>query len=1129
MNSSINFRFTFCSLAQISFLIYISVQNIYSQNIVITNNQIFKDTTITLTGNLIIKESGNLELNGITLQLNCQFDGQYKIEVEPGGELSILDNCIIRAVNPDFHYAFSVHGSSFTMKNSRLSDVGWGAKGEDVGTDQERYSGEKGLFVGTKSAFIDNNIFCNNYVGVILADTSIIFSNNQVHSNIVHGIYVKNGVECQVINNYVQHGEGDMGSAPIRINQGLNNIFTGNNIVSNIHTGIIETFDSNGNRFENNNISGYGVGFILMFLSSDNIIKDNEISVDEAGIMVWGWNNQVLNNTITNDKFQVSTGIYMVYSYNSLIENNILTNIAGPGILVRHSSNNKICHNQVSALPFSFNLGLEISGIFLYRKCRENVIEQNSISNFPRGVSLFYECDSNYFTKNNVSDIIYEGLILDKSNSNFIFNDNSFSGCGKTDFNNAENYLDYAGELPAENGAIHPPEIESTGWNNFNGHLLVDGQTVYFSNATVSNGDTLTLRNMTLITGRTDRTTNGVSQIEVNFGGTLILDNCKFIHDLYGNGFVFAAREGSTLIMKNCSFYECGQEWLSGGIQIYKTENFLIENNNFYGTIISLYETDGGIITGNKIYDSYTALCLINVKNVSITDNLIDGSAGHAIIGGISNISVINNTIKNIWGTGIHIFGTKTAIIDGNKIMNIQEPFAAIRSWGENIVAQNNEVSNSYMGFTEGGFKGSVKKNKVSDCIIGMSMEETTNVEENIVTNCINGIEGDTLKNNTVTNCGIGLGGSVLLSNLIDSCRIGILNRYYSGKIVLATNNLISNCDTGIVLEHHDNIFHHNDIVNNKLQAFNDGYGNYWDFEGYGNFWSNYAGPDENGDGIGDIPFIVPPGSSQDNFPLLSPNKIEFKPAFIEVTPQNMIPNSFMPGDTNIFITQFTLILNDNDSVETVNWSGLHLDRIGTGVDSDISLVKIWKDNNSDEELNCITDTVIGEGNFISGSTLIMFYKAETVTLNEQNYFITFDIPDEISATGNSLGISCPDSSRFICPYPVKVLQKNLPFQSELYKLSAISLNSNSFFISQNYPNPFSNKTEICYRIAYKCLVQLELFNSQGVRIKSLTNKKQEAGSYTVIIYNNELNPGIYFYKLNAGKFTQTKKMVLSE
>jgi parallel beta-helix repeat protein len=877
----------------ISTLLTVIPQSISAQDLIISSNHTLKDTTIILNGNLIVKSDGSLTLSKVDLKINSQYEGQYKIEVEPGGELSILDNCIIGAVNPDFHYAFSVHGSSFAMKNSRLSDVGWGAKGEDVGTDQERYSGEKGLFVGTKSAFIDSNIFYNNYVGVILADTSIIFSNNQVHSNIVHGIYVKNGIECQVFTNSVQHGESDMGSAPIRINQGHNNIFSSNNIVSNIHTGIIETFDSNGNRFENNNISGYGVGFILMFLSSDNIIKDNEISVDEAGIMVWGWNNQVLNNTITNEKFQVTTGIYMVYSYNSLIENNILTNIAGPGILLRHSSNNKICHNQVSALPFSFNLELEISGIFLYRKCRKNIIEQNSINNFPRGVSLFYECDSNYFTKNNISDIIYEGLILDKSNSNFIFSDNSFSDCGKTDFINAENYLDYAGELPTENDAIHPPEIKSTGWSNFNGHLLVEGQTVYFSNATVSDGDTLTLRNMTLITGRTGRTTNGVSQIELNFGGTLILNNCKFIHDLYGNGFVFAAREGSTLIMKDCSLYECGQEWLSGGIQIYKTGNFLIENNNFYGTIISLYETDGGIITGNKIYDSYSALGLISVKNVSITDNLFDGSAKHAISGGISNISIKNNTIQNIWGTGIHIFGTKTAIIEGNKIINIQEPFAAIRSWGENIVVQNNEVSNSYMGFTEGGFKGSVKKNKVSDCIIGMSMEETTNVEENIVTNCIIGIEGDILKNNIVTNCGIGLGGSVLLGNLIDSCGIGILNRYYSGKIVLATNNLISNCDTGIVLEHHDNIFHHNDIINNKLQAFNDGGGNYWDFEGYGNFWSNYTGPDENGDGIGDIPFIVPPGSSQDNFPLMVPVNILIEPVYADLTIESLTPDNY--------------------------------------------------------------------------------------------------------------------------------------------------------------------------------------------------------------------------------------------
>ena len=82
---------------------------------------------------------------------------------------------------------------------------------------------------------------------------------------------------------------------------------------------------SHGNTFESNTISGFGMGILMMFVSNNNIVKNNTISTDEAGITVWGWNNRVEGNIISDSKAIPSTGIYMVYAYNSKIIDNTIT------------------------------------------------------------------------------------------------------------------------------------------------------------------------------------------------------------------------------------------------------------------------------------------------------------------------------------------------------------------------------------------------------------------------------------------------------------------------------------------------------------------------------------------------------------------------------------------------------------------------------------------------------------------------------------------------------------------------------------------------------------------------------------------------------------------------------------
>jgi hypothetical protein len=81
--------------------------------------------------------------------------------------------------------------------------------------------------------------------------------------------------------------------------------------------------------------------------------------------------------------------------------------------------------------------------------------------------------------------------------------------------------------------------------------------------------------------------------------------------------------------------------------------------------------------------------------------------------------------------------------------------------------------------------------------------------------------------------------------------------------------------------------------------------------------------------------------------------------------------------------------------------------------------------------------------------------------------------------------------------------------------------------LEQNYPNPFNPSTNIQFSIVHRQLTIVKVYDVLGRVVATLVNEVKEPGSYTVQFDASSLASGVYFYRLQAGNFVQTKKLLL--
>jgi hypothetical protein len=85
------------------------------------------------------------------------------------------------------------------------------------------------------------------------------------------------------------------------------------------------------------------------------------------------------------------------------------------------------------------------------------------------------------------------------------------------------------------------------------------------------------------------------------------------------------------------------------------------------------------------------------------------------------------------------------------------------------------------------------------------------------------------------------------------------------------------------------------------------------------------------------------------------------------------------------------------------------------------------------------------------------------------------------------------------------------------------------FVLFQNYPNPFNPSTSMCFHLPQSSFVTLKIYNLLGQEIETIINEQRFAGTHEINWTARGVPSGIYFYRLIAGEYVDTKKFILQK
>ncbi len=162
----------------------------------------------------------------------------------------------------------------------------------------------------------------------------------------------------------------------------------------------------------------------------------------------------------------------------------------------------------------------------------------------------------------------------------------------------------------------------------------------------------------------------------------------------------------------------------------------------------------------------------------------------------------------------------------------------------------------------------------------------------------------------------------------------------------------------------------------------------------------------------------------------------------------------------------------------------------------------------------------------VTNSNIFVATNNSKIYLSTNNGTNWSDISAGLPANIGIDEITCNSTHAFAMVYQTGAVYRR-PL-SELIGIQPISSEvPKQFSLSQNYPNPFNPVTNINFNVKKRGLVKLAVFNSIGQEIETLINQQLSPGSFKVD-WNAASHPsGVYYYKIAAGEYTETRKMIL--
>ena len=133
------------------------------------------------------------------------------------------------------------------------------------------------------------------------------------------------------------------------------------------------------------------------------------------------------------------------------------------------------------------------------------------------------------------------------------------------------------------------------------------------------------------------------------------------------------------------------------------------------------------------------------------------------------------------------------------------------------------------------------------------------------------------------------------------------------------------------------------------------------------------------------------------------------------------------------------------------------------------------------------------------------------------------------SASGQNVSLGITDTNQVQAYYTTFPFSTNFPFGTST-GISGNNVNELSYSLEQNYPNPFNSVTFIRYTVPKDGLVKIRVYDALGKEVALLVNGTKQRGTYSIEFDGNDfkgISSGIYYYKMEAGDFTDIKKMVL--